>query len=193
VVGLAGVERVALSLRLLAKLYKIRYISYRTPAVVPLQTAHKKYSGYKNPLFLISYQDQTNVQECMHMVKWGVQLVTSEPPRAPGYYTGTAWTLSFKARKRDIIKRMFMIITTQVTAKNRVVFDKLIDAQVVRTFPPAYGTSLPLHFSLKLTYLASIVIWYLMFSNLGTFEVIAVVSTKCRCLQNVMSWTSWKD
>jgi len=22
----------------------------------------------------------------MHMVKWGVQLVASEPPRAPGYY-----------------------------------------------------------------------------------------------------------
>ena len=31
------------------------------------------------------FQDQTNVQECMHMVKWGVQLVAREPPRAPGY------------------------------------------------------------------------------------------------------------
>ena len=31
---------------------------------------------------------QTNVQECMHMVKWGVQLVASELPRAPGYNKG---------------------------------------------------------------------------------------------------------
>ena len=58
------------------------------PAVVSLQTAHKKYSGYKNPLFPILYEDQTNVQECLHMVKWGVQLVASEPPGAPGYYSG---------------------------------------------------------------------------------------------------------
>ena len=32
------------------------------------------------------YEDQTYVQECRQLVKWGVQLVASEPPRAPGYY-----------------------------------------------------------------------------------------------------------
>jgi len=63
------------------------------PAVVSLQRAHKKYWGYKNPLFAILYEDQTNVQECLHMVKWGVQLVASEPPRAPGYYSYSKGTL----------------------------------------------------------------------------------------------------
>jgi len=28
----------------------------------------------------------------MHMVKWGVQLVASEPPRAPGYYNTLAFS-----------------------------------------------------------------------------------------------------
>jgi len=41
----------------------------------------------KNTLFPILWEDETNVQKCMHMVKWGVQRVVSEPPQAPGYYT----------------------------------------------------------------------------------------------------------
>ena len=43
------------------------------PTVVSLQRAHKKSSVYKNPLFQILYEDQTNVQECMHMAKWGIK------------------------------------------------------------------------------------------------------------------------
>ena len=30
----------------------------------------------------------------MYVVKWGVQLVASEPPRAPGYYTGDTTVIS---------------------------------------------------------------------------------------------------
>jgi hypothetical protein len=55
--------------------------------VVSLQTAHKKHKVYKTPLFLILWEDETNMQECLHMVKWGVRQVASEPPWAPGYYT----------------------------------------------------------------------------------------------------------
>ena len=50
-----------------------------SPVIVSLQTAHK------NTLFPIWCEDETNVQECLHMVKWGVQRVASEPPQAPGY------------------------------------------------------------------------------------------------------------
>jgi hypothetical protein len=38
------------------------------------------------------------VQECLHIVKWGVQHVGIEPPRAPGYYnnpSGRIMTLGF--------------------------------------------------------------------------------------------------
>jgi len=65
-----------------------KFATYLTAprAVVSLQRPHKKYSGYKNPLLPILYEDQTNVQECMHIFKWVVQLMASEPPRAPGYY-----------------------------------------------------------------------------------------------------------
>ena len=63
------------------------------PAVVTLQTAYKKNSGYKNPLFPILWEDKTNVQECLHMVKWGVQRVTSEPPQAPGYNNNNIYLL----------------------------------------------------------------------------------------------------
>ena len=52
-----------------------------SPVVGSLQTAHK------NTLFPILWEDETNVQECLHIVKWGVQRVASEPPQAPGYYT----------------------------------------------------------------------------------------------------------
>ena len=41
----------------------------------------------KNTLFPILWEDETNVQECLHMVKWGVQRVASKPPQAPGYYS----------------------------------------------------------------------------------------------------------
>ena len=41
----------------------------------------------KNTPFPILWEDETNVQECQHMVKWGVQRVASEPPQAPRYYT----------------------------------------------------------------------------------------------------------
>ena len=34
------------------------------------------------------------MQECRQMVKWGVQLVASELPRAPGYYN--KWLLRHK-------------------------------------------------------------------------------------------------
>jgi hypothetical protein len=32
-------------------------------------------------------EDERNVQECLHMVKCGVQRVASEQPRDSGYYT----------------------------------------------------------------------------------------------------------
>jgi len=35
------------------------------------------------------WEDETNVQECLHMAKWGVQRVASESPHAPGYYITT--------------------------------------------------------------------------------------------------------
>jgi len=41
----------------------------------------------KNHLFTILWEDEPNVQECLRMVKWGLQRVVSEPPRAPGYYS----------------------------------------------------------------------------------------------------------
>jgi len=40
----------------------------------------------KNTPFPILWEDETNVQECQHMVKWGVQRVASEPPQVPRYY-----------------------------------------------------------------------------------------------------------
>jgi len=54
------------------------------PAFVSLQREHKKHSGYKKPLFPILWEDKTDVEECLHMVRLGVQHVASEPPRAPG-------------------------------------------------------------------------------------------------------------
>jgi len=44
------------------------------------------FKGLKNPLFPILWEDGTHVQECLHMVKLGVERVAIEPPRAPGYY-----------------------------------------------------------------------------------------------------------
>jgi len=46
-----------------------------------------KHSVYNNPLFPILWEDERNVQDCLHMVKWGVQRVASVPTRAPEYYT----------------------------------------------------------------------------------------------------------
>jgi len=81
VVGLAGVERIPISQApCLVTLNLLQYLTAPPPAVVSLQTAYKKHSGYKNPLFPILWEDKTNVQECLHMVKLGVQRVASEPP-----------------------------------------------------------------------------------------------------------------
>ena len=42
--------------------------------------------SHSSTVGLMSWEDETNVQEYLHMVKWGVQQVASEPPRALGYY-----------------------------------------------------------------------------------------------------------
>jgi hypothetical protein len=80
------------------------------PAVVCLQTAHKntrftktlcsQYNGKTKQSAGMSAYGQLGsatgwqwasttpwiLQECLHMVKWGVRRVASEPPRATGYY-----------------------------------------------------------------------------------------------------------
>jgi hypothetical protein len=58
-------------------------ISYPT---LLLSSPYRRHT--KNTLFPILWEDETNVQECLHMVKWEVQQVASEPPQAPGYYMG---------------------------------------------------------------------------------------------------------
>ena len=54
-----------------------------TPAVISLQRAHKKNTRLQKPS-VSNIVGRRDVQECLHMVKWVVQRVTSEPPRAPG-------------------------------------------------------------------------------------------------------------
>ena len=44
-------------------------ISFRTPSLHPLRENTKKHSGYESPLFPISWEDKTDVEECLHMVK----------------------------------------------------------------------------------------------------------------------------
>ena len=89
-VGLAGVERIPLSLRLHAQLYSnLQYLT-------PLSCRRLLTDGtHKNTLFPILWEDETNVQECLHMVKWGVQRVVSEPPQAPGHYNISGYHAEF--------------------------------------------------------------------------------------------------
>jgi len=85
VVGLAVVESVARFTGSLPSYTKsATYLTAPLPS--SLYREHTKILGLHKPLFSILYDDQTNVQECMQMVKWGVKLVASEPKRAPGYY-----------------------------------------------------------------------------------------------------------
>ena len=80
-VGLTGVERIPLSLRLHAQLYSnLQYLT-------PLSCRRLLTDGtQENTLFPILWADEANVQERQNMVKRGVRRVASEPPRAPGYY-----------------------------------------------------------------------------------------------------------
>ena len=118
VVGLAGVERVPPTFFLAPCPVTLQSATYLTascpvtlqsatyltaPCPVTLQSAtyltaplpsspyreHTKNTRVTETFcFQSCMKKQTNVQECMHMVKWGVQLVASELPRAPGYNKG---------------------------------------------------------------------------------------------------------
>ena len=65
---------------------KAATISYRAPSRRLLTDSTQKTLGLQKP-YVPNIVGRQNVQECLHMVKWGVQRVASEPPRASGCYT----------------------------------------------------------------------------------------------------------
>ena len=72
-------------------------IYYRTPCRHLLTDSTQKTLGLQTHSVPNIVGDETNVKECLHMIKWGVQRVASEPPRAPGYYI----SLSFSQQKPE--------------------------------------------------------------------------------------------